>query len=26
MAPTIGPMDVAYLGECAERAFPPAAA
>jgi len=25
MAPTIGPMDVAYLGECAERAFPPAA-
>jgi len=26
MAPTIGPMDVAYLGECAERAFPPEAA
>jgi len=26
MAPTIAPMDVAYLGECAQRAFPPAAA
>jgi len=24
MAPALGPKEVAYLGECAERAFPPA--